>query len=126
MKTFNKQNYYNDDVIITSPQSFTHSSSSDQFLAEVSGGVVEGEFLTAQVIDRWVALQVQEEVVVKENLLRLLLRRSTLRVKAQFQHARAQISTQKTYILTKSQKSQVRERKERLKARDERKKENLK
>lgn len=37
--------------------------------------VVEGEFLTAKVVDRWVAFQVEEQVVVKPDFLRFFLRK---------------------------------------------------
>lgn len=38
--------------------------------------VVEGELLTAQMIDRWVALQVKEQIVIKADFLGFFLRRS--------------------------------------------------
>ena len=52
-----------------------HPSSLDQLPPEPPGGVVEGELLAAQVVDRRVALPVQEEVVVEADLLWLLLER---------------------------------------------------
>lgn len=50
-----------------------HPSSFDQLPSEFFGGVVERELLTAQVVDWWVALQVEEKIVVEKHLLWLLL-----------------------------------------------------
>lgn len=52
-----------------------HPSSFDQLSPEFFGGVVEGELLTAQVVDWWVALQVEEKVVVETHFFGLLLNR---------------------------------------------------
>lgn len=52
-----------------------HPSSFDQLSPEFFGGVVEGELLTAQVVDWWVALQVKEKVVVETHFFGLLLNR---------------------------------------------------
>lgn len=50
-----------------------HPSGFDQFSSELFGGVVEGELLTAQVVDWRVSLQVKEEVVVEAHFSGLLL-----------------------------------------------------
>lgn len=51
----------------------THPSSHEQLAAKLGGRVIEGEFLTAQVVDRRVALQVEKQVVGEADLSRLLL-----------------------------------------------------
>lgn len=51
----------------------THPSSHEQLAAKLGGGVIEGELLTAQVVDRRVALQVEKQVVGEADLPRLLL-----------------------------------------------------
>lgn len=50
-----------------------HPSSFDQFSPEFFGGVVEGELLTTQMVDRGIALQVKEQVIVEAHLFWLLL-----------------------------------------------------
>ena len=50
-----------------------HPSSFDELSPEFFGGVVEGELLTAQVVNGRVALQVKEQVVVETHLFWLLL-----------------------------------------------------
>lgn len=50
-----------------------HPSSFDELSPEIYGGVVEGELLTAQVVNRWVALQIKEQVIVETNFFWLLL-----------------------------------------------------
>lgn len=52
----------------------THPASHQELVPELNGGVVEGELLTAQVVYRWVALQVQEQVIGEANLPWLLLK----------------------------------------------------
>ena len=52
----------------------THPAGHQQLVPELHGGVVEGELLTAQVVDGRVALQVQEQVVGEANLPWLLLK----------------------------------------------------
>lgn len=49
----------------------------DQLFPEFFGGVVEGELLAAQVVDRRVALQVEEQVVVEKHLFWLFLEQET-------------------------------------------------
>lgn len=51
----------------------THPASHEQLAAKLGGGVVEGELLTAQVVDRRVALQVKKQVVGEADLPWLLL-----------------------------------------------------
>lgn len=51
----------------------THPTGLDQLASKLVCGVVKCELLTAQVVDRWVALQVQEKVIIKAHLFRLLL-----------------------------------------------------
>lgn len=51
----------------------SHPSSFDQLSPEFFGGVVEGELLTAQVVDWGVALQVKKQVIVEAHLFWLLL-----------------------------------------------------
>lgn len=53
----------------------THPAGHQQLVPELHGGVVEGELLTAQVVDGRVALQVQEQVVGEANLPWLLLKK---------------------------------------------------
>lgn len=53
----------------------SHPSGFDQLPPEFFGGVVEGEFLTAQVVDWRVALQVEEQVVVETHFFWLLLKK---------------------------------------------------
>lgn len=52
----------------------THPASHQKLVPELNGGVVEGELLTAQVVYRRVALQVQEQVIGEANLPWLLLK----------------------------------------------------
>lgn len=53
----------------------SHPSGFQQLPTKLLCGVVEGELLTAQVIDRRVALQVEEQVVIKANFLGFFLMR---------------------------------------------------
>lgn len=51
----------------------THPASHEQLAAKLSGGVVERKLLTAQMVDRRIALQVEEQVVGEADLPGLLL-----------------------------------------------------
>lgn len=51
----------------------THPTGLDQLASKLVCGVVKRKLLTAQVVDRWVALQVQEKIIIKAHLFRLLL-----------------------------------------------------
>lgn len=55
----------------------SHPSSLEQLPAKLLRGVVEGELLAADVIDRRVAVQVEKEVVIEPNLLWFLLKDSS-------------------------------------------------
>lgn len=50
-----------------------HPTGLDQLAPKLVCGVVKRKLLTAQVIDRWVSLQVQEKIIIKAHLFRLLL-----------------------------------------------------
>lgn len=52
----------------------SHPSSLQQLPSKLLCWVVEGELLAAKVIHRWMAVQVQKEVVVEANFLRFFLR----------------------------------------------------
>lgn len=54
----------------------SHPSGLEQLSVKLLRGVVESELLAAEVVDRRVAFQVEEEVVIEPNLLWLLLKDS--------------------------------------------------
>lgn len=51
----------------------THPASHEQLAAKLSGRVVEGELLAAQMVDRRVALQVEKQVIGEADFPGLLL-----------------------------------------------------
>lgn len=57
------------------PPSHSYPSGFQQLPTKLLCRVVEGELLAAEMIDRRVALQVEEQVVIKANFLRLFLRK---------------------------------------------------
>lgn len=67
----------------------THPASHEQLAAKLCSRVVEGELLAAQVIDRRVALQIEEQVVGKTDLPRFLLEHRTWNSISSEQEARA-------------------------------------
>lgn len=54
----------------------TYPSSLEQLPAELFSRVIECELFTAEMIDRWVALQVQEQIVVKAHFFWFFLVKS--------------------------------------------------
>lgn len=62
--------------VCVAPPLPSYPSGFQQLPAELLRRVVEGELLAAEMIDRWVALQVEEQVVVEANFLGFFLRRS--------------------------------------------------
>lgn len=67
----------------------THPASHEQLAAKLCGRIVEGELLAAQVVDRRVALQVEEQVVGETDLPRFLLEHRTWNSISSEQEARA-------------------------------------
>lgn len=72
----------------------TYPSSPNELASEFLGGVVESQFLTAEVVHWRISLQIQEQVIRETNFFRLLLKtRKTLGKRKEFdKHPKSELT----------------------------------